>query len=166
MIGKTNVILKKYFFEIMFLIVSIYFFIEYLIISSENVLPVYDELGYLDEGIHLRNVSYDFREIINRNRTPLLPLVVSFLAQNKDTLIKFNEEYIDLFRETQLAIISMVFLISLLSFLKLKNKFKSKFLIIFFFIYFFNIPIKAQIEYVLVEPIFMSLYLVFIITAL
>ena len=86
----------------------------------------------MDEGIHLRNVSHDFKEIINRNRTPGLPLVVSFLAQNKGSLIRNSEEYIELFKEMQLSIILLVFLISFLSFLKLKNKFRSNFLIIFF----------------------------------
>ncbi len=166
MFVKSYLFIKEYFLVIIFLIISVYFFNDYLNISAENELPESDELGYLDEGIHLRDVSYDFKKIINRNRTPLLPLVVSFLAQDKGTLIQFSEEYIDLFRETQLAIISIVFFISFLLFLKLKNKFKSNFLIIFFFIYFFNVPIKAQIELVFVEPIFMTLYLIFIITAI
>ena len=166
MINKTNLFLRENILVIFFVIVSIYFFNDYVNISAENVLPETDELGYLDEGIHLRDISYDFREIINRNRTPGLPLVVSFLAQNKGSLIQYSEEYIELFRETQLAIISIVFFVSFLSFLKLKNKFRSNFLIIFFFIYFFSVPIKAQMGLVFVEPIFMSLYLLFIITAI
>jgi hypothetical protein len=165
-INKTNLFLRENILVIFFVIVSIYFFNDYVNISAENVLPETDELGYLDEGIHLRDISYDFREIINRNRTPGLPLVVSFLAQNKGSLIQYSEEYIKLFRETQLAIISIVFFVSFLSFLKLKNKFRSNFLIIFFFIYFFSVPIKAQMGLVFVEPIFMSLYLLFIITAI
>ena len=98
MINKTNLFLRENILVIFFVIVSIYFFNDYVNISAENVLPETDELGYLDEGIHLRDISYDFREIINRNRTPGLPLVVSFLAQNKGSLIQYSEEYIKLFK--------------------------------------------------------------------
>ena len=154
---------------ILFIIVSIFFLIVYLNISAEYEKPELDNsdaFGYLNEGIHLRDVSYDFREIINRNRTPGLPLIISFLAQNKGPLIQNSEEYIELFKETQLAIILFVFLISFISFLKIKNKFRSNILIIFFFIYFYSVPITAQMGWVYVEPIFMSLYLLFIITAI
>lgn len=168
--NKTKSFFKENILVILFIIVSIFFLIVYLNISAEYEKPELDRspdaFGYLDEGIHLRDVSYDFREIINRNRTPGLPLVVSFLAQNKGPLIQNSEEYIELFNETQLAIILFVFLISFLSFLKLKNKFRSNILIIFFFIYFYSIPIPAQMGMVIVEPIFMSLYLLFIITAI
>jgi len=155
---------KKHFFLILFTLISAFFFFDYLEISSENKLPVYDELGYLDEGIHLRNISYDFREIINRNRTPLLPLVISILAQNKGPLLQYSEEYISLYRETQIAIISIVFVISFFLYFKLKKVFSTGYLLIFFFIYFYNVPLKSQIELVLVEPILMVLYLLFIIT--
>ena len=168
--NKTKSFFKENILVILFIIVSIFFLIVYLNISAEYEKPELDRspdaFGYLDQGIHLRDVSYDFREIINRNRTPGLPLVVSFLAQNKGPLIQNSEGYIELFNETQLAIILFVFLISFLSFLKLKNKFRSNILIIFFFIYFYSIPIPAQMGWVYVEPIFMSLYLLFIITAI
>ena len=59
---------------VVFIFISLYFANNYLEISIENTLPINDELGYIGEGIHLRDISYDFREIINRNRTPLLPL--------------------------------------------------------------------------------------------
>jgi hypothetical protein len=124
---------------ILFIIVSIFFLNFFLNISAEYEKPEIDRspdaFGYLNEGIHLRDVSYDFREIINRNRTPGLPLIISFLAQNKGPLIQNSEEYVELFKETQLAIILFVFLISYISFLKLKNKFKSNILLIFFFIF-------------------------------
>jgi len=169
-INKTKSFLIENILVILFIIVSIFFLIDYLNISDQYERPEVDRspdaFGYLDEGIHLRNVSYDFREIINRNRTPGLPLLVSFLAQNKGSLIRNSEEYIELFKEMQLSIIFMVFFISFLLFLKLKNKFRSNFLILFFFIYFFNVPITAQMGWGYVEPIFISLYLLFIITAI
>lgn len=170
MINKIKSFLIENILIVLFITVSIFFFIDYLDISAEYERPEVerspDAFGYLDEGIHLRNISYDFREIINRNRTPGLPLVVSFLAQNKGSLIRNSEEYIELFKEMQLSIILIVFLISFLSFLKLKNKFRSNFVIIFFFIYFFNVPITAQMGWGYVEPIFISLYLLFFITAI
>ena len=102
-LGKIHIIvinkIKSIFIEnilvILFITVSIFFLIDYLDISAEYERPEVDRspdaFSYLDEGIHLRNVSYDFREIINRNRTPGLPLVVSFLAQNKGSLIRNSD---------------------------------------------------------------------------
>ena len=161
---KNKLSIKNNLSLIIFIFISAYFFLEYLEISKENPVPSYDELGYLDEGIHLRNISYDFREIINRNRTPLLPLIISFLAQNKGLLIQFTPEYIALYRETQIAIISIVFIISFFLYFKFKKLFNTDYLLIFFFIYFYNVPLKSQIELVLVEPILMCLYLLFITT--
>ena len=46
----------------------------------------------------------------------------------------------------------------------MKKRFKFNYIILFFFVYLYSIPLTAQIHEVLVEPIFMSLYLLFIIT--
>ncbi len=149
---------------VVFIFISLYFANNYLEISIENTLPINDELGYIGEGIHLRDISYDFREIINRNRTPLLPLVISFLAQSKSSLSQYSQEYMKLYRESQIAIILIVCFVNFFSFLKMKKRFKFNYIILFFFVYLYSIPLTAQIREVLVEPIFMSLYLLFIIT--
>ena len=46
----------------------------------------------------------------------------------------------------------------------MKKRFKFNYIVLFFFIYLYGIPLTAQITEVLVEPIFMSLYLLFIIS--
>ena len=158
------VIYKKYFSVILFIIISLYFINNYLETSSQNTLPINDELAYIGEGIHLRDISYDFREITSRIRTPLLPLAISFLAQNKGPLIQNSEEYMKLYRESQISIILIVCFINCFSFLKMKKRFKFNYIVLFFFIYLYGIPLTAQITEVLVEPIFMSLYLLFIIS--
>ena len=155
---------NKNFSLVVFIFISLYFFNNYLEISSQNTLPINDELGYIGEGIHLRDISYDFREIINRNRTPFLPLVISFLAQSKTSLVQYSQEYIELYRESQIAIILIVCFINFFSFLKMKKSFKFNYIVLFFFIYLYSIPLTAQITEVVVEPIFMSLYLLFIIS--
>ena len=84
----------EYIYNLTYIAILIFFFFYYLEAATSYKYPLNDELGYLDEGIHLRNVSYDFREIYNRNRTPFLPLVISFLSLTAKNLNPFLYEQI------------------------------------------------------------------------
>ena len=90
-------------------------------------------------------------------------MVISFLAQNKGPLVQFTPEYITLYRETQIAIISIVSIFLFFCILNSRS-YLTGLSSIFFFIYFYNVPLKSQIELALVEPILMCLYLLFITT--
>ncbi len=145
------------------------FWFYYLDIARAYQFPINDELGYLDEGIHLRNVSYDFREIYNRNRTPFLPLIISFISLNKSNLNPFlvdssySMEYMILFRNSQIAIIIITLFLTFLIAKQLEKFFKSKVTVIFYIFYLLYIPVTLHIKEVLIEPIFMLLYLYFIL---
>ncbi len=159
----------EYIYNLTYIAILIFFFFYYLEAATSYKYPLNDELGYLDEGIHLRNVSYDFREIYNRNRTPFLPLVISFLSLTAKNLNPFlyeqiySTEYLNLFRSSQIAIIIITLFLTLLIVKELEKYFKSKLTILFFVFYLLYIPVTLHIKEVLVEPIFMLLYLYFIL---
>ena len=161
---KFNYLNYLAYFTILFI-----FWFYYIDIARAYQFPINDELGYLDEGIHLRNVSYDFREIYNRNRTPFLPLIISFISLNKSNLNPFlvdssyPTEYMILFRNSQIAIIIITLFLTFLIAKQLEKFFKSKVTVIFYIFYLLYIPVTLHIKEVLIEPIFMLLYLYFIL---
>ncbi len=170
MIKKFSYFFEKYLYNLTFLGVLLFFFSEYLQISAAYKFPLNDELGYLDEGIHLVDISYDFREIVNRNRTPLLALVISFLSMNYNNLLKYVEapgyysnDYLSLFRDSQIAVIVLTLFFTLLLKKHLERNFNSKITVLFFIFYLLYIPVTLHIKEVLVEPIFMVLYMYFIL---
>jgi len=169
--NKIVIALKnfKYLNYLPYFTILLLFWFYYIDIAKAYQFPINDELGYLDEGIHLRNVSYDFREIYNRNRTPLLPLIVSFISFNIQNLnpylldFSYSAEYLNLFRSSQVAIILITLFLTFLIAKQLEKFFRYKITVVFYVFYLLYIPITLHIKEILIEPIFMLLYLYFIL---